>query len=162
MARPAITPPPVELATEDEPPPQTWYEFSRESLKGWSTSLTLHGLILVALALWVIVPRSNPPRAFSTRLAGSENGVEEGLSLTGGLNTPLDMSVTPEPTPEPALTGLKPIDMTSLDIKPQENLGAAKAEPRPAGGTTTPAPATATASGSPGSAREGRASAASP
>jgi len=125
VARPAILPPPIEVP-EEEPAPLTWYAFTRESLKGWSTSLTLHGLVLLALALWIIVPKATPPRVFSTRLAGSENGVEEGLSLTGGLNTAFDMSVTPEPTPEPALTGMKPLDTASLEVKVPDSIGAAR------------------------------------
>ncbi len=67
-------------------------------------------MVLLVLALWVIAPKTKPARVFDTRLAGSENGIEEGTNLTGGLNTPLDMSVAPEPPVESAtLTqGLKP------------------------------------------------------
>ncbi len=128
VARPATVAPPIDLPEgEEERPVQSWIEFSRESLRGWSTSLTLHGLILVALALWIIVPKSNPPKVFSTRLAGSENGVEEGMNRTGGLNTQSEMTITPEPTPAPALTGLKPLDMAALEVKAPEIVGSSKA-----------------------------------
>ncbi len=139
VARPANLPIPILPAVEDEDAaPEPWYSLSRENLKGWSTSLTVHGLVLVVLALWVIVPKSKPPRVFDTRLAGSENGVEEGTNLTGGLNTPLDMSVAPEPPPESAFTGLKPPDLSSLDLRVPSELAAPK--PSAGGGMNNPNP----------------------
>src|SRR3954452_6095724 len=87
VARPAQVPVPlaIEAVEEEAPEPESWFSFTRASLRGWSTSMTLHGTLLLVLGLWIIVPHSNPPKVFSTRLAGSENGVEEGLTSTGGL-----------------------------------------------------------------------------
>src|SRR4051794_29393163 len=73
--------------------------FTREGLKGWATSLALHALLLLSLAFWYFAPKVTLPRTFDTSLAGSERGVEEGLSSTGGLNTTLTIPDAPAPTP---------------------------------------------------------------
>ena len=137
VAKPANLTIPIQ-AVEEEPTEEPWFSFTRESLKRWSTSMTVHGLVLIALGLWVYSPKVTPARVFSTRLAGSENGVEEGLTVTGGLNTQLDMSVSAEPTPEPALTGLKPLDLSALEPKLPDSVSAARASA--AGGLNNPNP----------------------
>ena len=53
--------------------------------------MILHGLLLLTLALWYFAPPSRRPIHFDSRLAGSPKGVPEGLTLTGGMNTPLAM-----------------------------------------------------------------------
>lgn len=67
-----------------------------EAVKSWATSLTVHGLILLAMALWYIAPRLQTTRVIDTRLMGSEMGVEEGLTATGGLNTEFEMPLSPD------------------------------------------------------------------
>jgi len=98
---------------------------SPEAVKGWASSLALHGLLLLTLAFWYFAPKAPPAKPIDTRLMGSEMGVGDGLSITGGLNTPLAMPEAPNESPEPILTALKPLDLTSLvPKKPQEPRGA--------------------------------------
>jgi hypothetical protein len=67
------------------------FELTPPALKGWAVSLVLHVLLLISLALWYFSPPFRRPISFDSRLAGSPNGVAEGLTLAGGLNTPMDM-----------------------------------------------------------------------
>src|SRR4051812_29927801 len=73
-----------------------------ETMKGWATSLTLHSLILLAMALWSFSPKAKPSVVIDSRLAGSDMGVEEGLAATGGLNTPIELQASSLPAPEPS------------------------------------------------------------
>jgi hypothetical protein len=107
--------------------------FSRESLRGWTPSLAVHGAILLAMAFWVLSPPSKPERIFDTRLAGSDMGVEDGLTLAGGLNTPLELSASPDPAPEPTLASLKPLDLSTPEPKLTSNLSGAS-KPSAGGG----------------------------
>jgi hypothetical protein len=69
-----------------------WAAFwSPASLKGWAGSTAIHAALLLTLALWYFAPPLHRPISFDGRLAGSPHGVPEGLTLTGGLNTPLPM-----------------------------------------------------------------------
>ncbi len=69
-----------------------WAAFwSPASLKGWAGSMTIHAALLLTLALWYFAPPLHRPIRFDGRLAGSPHGDPEGLTLTGGLNTPLPM-----------------------------------------------------------------------
>jgi hypothetical protein len=61
------------------------------TLKGWAGSLSLHCLLLLTLGLWYFAAPIRRPITFEGRSAGSPNGVPEGLSLTGGLNTEIPM-----------------------------------------------------------------------
>lgn len=100
--------------------------FSPEAIKGWATSLSVHFTILLVMAFWYFVPKSDPYRIFDTRLAGSESGVDEGLSFTGGLNTPIELVATPTPTPEPSMVAPVPTDLEKLESKLVNITGAAK------------------------------------
>src|SRR3954447_11311248 len=44
--------------------------FTRESLKGWASSLALHALLLLVLAFWYFAPKVVSPKVFDGRLAG--------------------------------------------------------------------------------------------
>ncbi len=125
VAKPANTPP-VQIDPNDEEGVEEGW-FTPASLKGWGTSFSFHALLVVGMAFWYFVPHSNPPRAFDSRLAGSEMGVDEGLTATGGLNTPLDMSSAPIPAPEPVLTALAPPELNSIGPKVPTPAGAEKA-----------------------------------
>jgi hypothetical protein len=56
------------------------------------------------MGLWYFALPSRQPIQFDSRLAGSENGVADGLVLTGGLNTPIAIPEAPfqvsDPVPE--------------------------------------------------------------
>ena len=83
---------PEELSGPRELALVLWNSFwSPASLKGWAGSVTLHGLLLLTLALWYFAPPLRRALRFDSRLAGSPKGVAEGLTLTGGMNTPLAM-----------------------------------------------------------------------
>ena len=81
------------VATGQDPAEEgLWAAFwTPASLKGWAGSMTIHAALLLTLALWYFVPPLHRPISFDGRLAGSPHGVPEGLTLTGGLNTPLPM-----------------------------------------------------------------------
>ncbi len=69
----------------------------------------MHIVVLVILGLWYFVPDAHPPIAIDTQLAGSPSGVDEGETLSGGLNTPLDMP------PAPLADEVTPILVAPLD-----------------------------------------------
>jgi len=101
--------------------------FTAESVKGWASSLALHAVFLLVLAFWYFGPRSTAPRPLNARLAGSERGVDEGLTLTGGLNTTL--TLPPAPTPEPAdpvPAAIAPLDIPTLEPKLGPNFNGAE------------------------------------
>ena len=71
--------------------------------------MSLHGILLLTLALWYFSPPLRRPIHFDSRLAGSPKGVPEGLTLTGGMNTPLAMPDVPDnllPAPDEPLLEL--------------------------------------------------------
>ncbi len=74
------------------------------SPKGWAISVSLHAAVLLVMGLWYFAIPDRHPIRFDSRLAGSPDGVEEGFTLTGGLNTPLAMPEAPievaDPIPE--------------------------------------------------------------
>jgi hypothetical protein len=75
----------------------SWAElWTPAALRGWAGSIALHGLLLLTLALWYFAPPLRRPIHFDSRLAGSPMGVPEGLTLTGGMNTPLAMPDVPD------------------------------------------------------------------
>ena len=91
-----------------------WAELcSPTTLRSWVGSMTLHGLLLLTLALWYFAPPLRRPIHFDSKLAGSPKGVPEGLTLTGGMNTPLAMPDAPDnllPAPdEPLLELIAPL-----------------------------------------------------
>src|SRR5262249_16907499 len=107
-----------------------------EAANGWTASLIAHATLLVVLGLWYTAPRVSQLRTFDTRLAGSENGVDYGLELTGGLNTPLAPTPPLERrTPIPRLAGSTDPPLKALELEPVvppiENLNVAE---RPSGG----------------------------
>jgi hypothetical protein len=117
---------------EDEAEPH-W--LTPESIKGWTSSFVLHGLLLLCLALWYLAPRVNLTRKFDGRLAGSERGVEDGLTSLGGLNTELTIPEAPVPSrdiPDPVLTSIKPLEIERLEPKFTSLIGSDR--PSAAGG----------------------------
>jgi hypothetical protein len=113
---------PLTAPSDETPPEDRW--FTPESVKGWISSLALHGVLLLVLALWYFGPPPSPFREIDGRLAGSENGVEEGLNLRGGLNTELTMPLAETEPTAPLFTTLAPPDLKSLDARFAPNFGA--------------------------------------
>ena len=109
----------------DEPEVSFW---SVETLKGFATSLVLHSLLLIVAACWYFSPPLNPPRVIDTRMTGSDMGVADGLSATGGLNAELEMPQgepeMPEPVPSPLSTN--PIEVKPLAVDSKSVMGAEK------------------------------------
>src|SRR5262245_43372671 len=70
---------PVVLPIEEDLDLPWW---TAAALKGWAGSMALHGLLLLVLALWYFAPPLHKTVHISGRLAGSQNGVPEGLTLT--------------------------------------------------------------------------------
>jgi hypothetical protein len=113
----------LDLPPEEEVEAPFW---SIETAKGFATSIALHGLLLLVLAFWYFAPKVQQARVFDTRMAGSDMGVADGLSLTGGLNSELEMPKgTPELSPAPTVSTLNaPIDLKPLDVKTKDLFGA--------------------------------------
>jgi len=117
----------------------SWAElWSPTTLRSWAGSMTLHGLLLLTLALWYFAPPLRRPIHFDSRLAGSPKGVPEGLTLTGGMNTPLAMPDAPdnllpapdEPLPELIAPPLEPAAVTLVrGGKPSARGGVANDNP---------------------------------
>ncbi|GAC1449587.1 MAG: hypothetical protein NVSMB9_33530 [Isosphaeraceae bacterium] len=128
---------PTPLAKEAETSPDaTW--LSRQNPRSWAFSLVLHGILLLIMGLWYFSPKVNSARAFDTRLGGSELGVDEGLTFTGGLNTELDLSAVLNPPPEPSNPTSLLDNLSNLIPKVAEPPGAAVASAR--GGVDNPNP----------------------
>jgi hypothetical protein len=135
VARPA-NPALAGLTTEEVSVKEPW--LTAADLKGLASSVTLHTLLLLVMAVWVLTPKGEPVKVIDSRLAGSENGVDEGLSATGGLNTPIELAATPEPPREPTPGSFRPLDLESLEPKLSSLTGAAKASA--GGGMDNPNP----------------------
>jgi hypothetical protein len=117
----------VETVADDELEPP-W--FTPENVKSWASSLVLHGLLLLCLACWYFAPRVSPARVFDSRLAGSERGVEDGLTNLGGLNTAMTMPEALVPSrdlPDPVLTSIKPLEIEPLEPKLTSLIGSDRA-----------------------------------
>jgi hypothetical protein len=97
-----------------------------ESIKGWVSSVALHALLLVCLAFWYFAPRINRQRPLNARLAGSERGVEDGLTATGGLNTTLTMPAAPELDLADPVAMLAPLELDRPETKVNLELSGAE------------------------------------
>jgi len=113
-----VAPPPG----EDVPPPL----FSVATLQSLASSVVLHALVLIVLACWYFAPKAKPARVFDTRLAGSEMGVEDGLTTTGGLNSEFTMPA-PEaaPPPDPVMASIPPLDLAASEPRITPSLSGA-------------------------------------
>ncbi len=86
-------------ATEESSADERW--FTPENFKSWATSTTLHTVLLLIMGLWYFAPKSKPAVVIDSRLMGSEMGVDDGLTATGGLSTEIELVATPNPPAEP-------------------------------------------------------------
>ncbi len=132
---PVAGPPPVSgpVTLVEPATAEPWW--TPESLKGWGASVAAHIVILVLLGLWYFVPDPNPPLAFDTRLAGSPNGVPDGDTMTGGLNSPLDMPPAPLSADEIPIVSAP---LEKLDLKPLESEAFARRNRAPSVGAGRP------------------------
>jgi hypothetical protein len=87
-----------------------------ESLKGWAGSLSLHAVLLACLGLWYLAPPIRQNVTIDGRLGGSVNGVPEGMTLEGGLNTPEDVQGMPEDLFEAPVDVPFELDQPPLDL----------------------------------------------
>lgn len=110
-------------AVAEVPVEEPW--LTRRTLKGWATSVSLHSALLIVMALWYFVPKATAPRVIDSRLAGSNMGVEEGLSATGGLSTPIELQASPTPAPDPTPI-FKPAELGALEARLSNLSGAWK------------------------------------
>jgi len=110
------------LVEEEVPAPF----FSIQTVKSLGSSLVLHSLLVLGLGFWYFAPKTKPVRTFDTRLAGSEMGVENGLTNTGGLNSEFTM---PEPQaappPDPVMASIPPLNVATLEPKIRPSLSGA-------------------------------------
>ncbi|APW62944.1 YfaP family protein [Paludisphaera borealis] len=114
-------------------PTGTWFDgfWTAESLKGWAGSLSLHTVLLTCLGLWYLAPPLRKAVSFDSRLGGSVNGVPEGVTLEGGLNTPEDVQGMPENLFEAPLEAS--IELAQPPMEPTISLGRG-AKPSAGGG----------------------------
>ena len=121
-----------------------------ERARGWALSLALHGALLLILGAWSVSSRQVPgERAteLDTRLlAGSEMGVEDGLTADGGLNTAVELMAAPAPAPEPSLPAPTSLDITASGLGIVPPAGAAL--PSAGGGVENPNPGAGNGKGS--------------
>jgi hypothetical protein len=94
VARPPDAQKPELVPVDPEPLPE-WEWWTPEAIKGWAGSFGFHFVLLLILACWYFSPPAHKPVSFDSRLAGSLNGVMDGETLAGGLNTPLPMPSAP-------------------------------------------------------------------
>lgn len=108
----AYPPPPLVPAVEplsESVPPLFANLGPIPTLKSWGGSFAFHATALLILAFWYFTPPVRRPIEFDTRLGGSPDGVIDGTTFAGGLNTPEDeiglaeASVMAEPEPMPLL-----------------------------------------------------------
>jgi hypothetical protein len=121
------------VAVGDDEVDERW--LTPENIKGWASSLVLHAVLLLCLAFWYFAPRVNLAPRFDSRLAGSERGVEDGLTNMGGLNTEFTIPEAPVPSrdiPDPVLTSIKPLDIERIEPKLTSLIGSDR--PSAAGG----------------------------
>jgi len=95
----------------------------------------MHSALLLVLAFWYFIPEGDRAIAFDSRLAGSPNGVPNGETLTGGLNTPLPMPSAPLAPDEVSIT---PAPLTHLDLDPLEPQAIARRNKAPSAGGGRP------------------------
>ncbi len=114
VARPAL--PGVSVAPGDdateEPSRSPW------ELHGWAWSILAHSILLLILGLWYFGGKPSQVRTFDTRLAGSEHGVDEGMTNLGGLDTPVAMpdAEPTAPSAETTFSRLKPTDIAPAPL----------------------------------------------
>ena len=137
IARPAKPPKPIVPKKKDDAPKK--FEWNDPELyRGLPTSLAIHGIALIIMALWAFTPKPAGSKPFDSRLMGSDMGVEDGLTATGGLNTELDMTPAPDALPEPTVSPIAPIDLAALEAGIAKPAMADK--PSAAGGMNNPNP----------------------
>ena len=117
-------------ALSESPPPLFASLGAAARFKSWGGSAALHVAFLLVLAFWYFTPPTHGPVEFESRLGGSLDGVIDGTTFAGGLNTPEDelamaeASLAPEPLP---LLDLAPADVGKL-------VAPVRGAPRSAGG----------------------------
>lgn len=109
MAYPPSSVAPAVAPLSESVPPLFANLGSIPALKSWGGSFAFHAAALLILAFWYFTPPVRRPIEFDTRLGGSPDGVIDGTTFAGGLNTPEDeigmaeASVMAEPEPMPLL-----------------------------------------------------------
>ncbi len=106
VAKPAVPGVAVKASPEDFDQEEG---LSPWELHGWAYSIIAHSILLLILGFWYFTNKPSQVRTFDTRLAGSEFGVDEGMTTLGGLDTPVAMpELAPSaPTPESSFTRLQ-------------------------------------------------------
>lgn len=132
--RPQLKPPPEESAVEEEPLPPS-------ALKGWATSVALHAVFLLVMALWFFSTNPHPPKVIDTTLAGSEFGDDLGDQFKGGLgmDTPLAMPDTGE-TPLEAVPTITSLPANMLTPSPDMMKASNPADASNGGGANLASP----------------------
>jgi len=87
------------------------------SPKGLAISLTLHGALLLIMGLWYFAVPVRPSIQFEGKLDGSDNGVPEGFTLTGELNTPRAMPEAPIEVSDPIPDTLQMPELPAPEAK---------------------------------------------
>jgi hypothetical protein len=86
------------------------------SPKGLAVSVSLHTALLVVMGLWYFSTPVHRSVEFDGRLAGSPDGVPEGFTLAGGLDTPLAMPEAPIEVGDPIPETLQMPELQPLEV----------------------------------------------
>jgi hypothetical protein len=113
----------IHLATPCGEPPETGRS-TADTVRGWTSSLALHSALLLALGLWYITPRVQRTWEIETQLAGSEMGIEDGLTTAGGLNTEFEVRTAQASAPDLAVVSLPALDVSTVGLKVMPSTGA--------------------------------------
>jgi hypothetical protein len=112
----------VKAVPEEELPVDTR---SPWEVHGWGISIAVHSLLLLILALWYFGTKPSQVRTFDTRLAGSEFGVDQGLTNLGGIDNPMPMPelISSPVSPESTFTRIKPLEAPNNALPSPTNMG---------------------------------------
>lgn len=111
VARPALPGVAVVPGEEVEGGRSPW------EMHGWAWSILAHAILLLILGLWYFGGKPSQVRTFDTRLAGSEFGVDEGMTNLGGLDTPVAMPDV-QPTAPPTETSFSRLKQSDVAPNP--------------------------------------------
>lgn len=101
------------------------FGWNPQTVKGWVGSVTLHTVLLLALAFWYFAPRSARPAEFESQLSGSLDGRLDGDQLNGGSDgSPISLAgelAALEPSPaviQPSMPEPTAIESPNVSLPP--------------------------------------------
>jgi hypothetical protein len=137
VAKPVAPPVGVQTKPDEEKAPEASL-LDPSSIKGWTSSLGLHAVLLLVFGLWVFSPPRNEGKSFDSRIgegAGEEGGGGGTLDGTEGIDQPLVLEPAP---PTPADERPRSLSASALQLDPEAALKASLAANTVEGGANNP------------------------